>query len=71
MPIGAFVVVAAVWLVGAYGIAVDAVASHRIHIDATGNLLLEDHPAGAWAWDSLAQNVFFLMLAAIGARVAR
>jgi hypothetical protein len=65
VPIGAFVVVAAVWLVGSYGIAIDAVTSHRIHIDATGNLLLEDHPAGAWAWDSLAQNVFFIMLAAI------
>ena len=65
VPIGAFVVVAAVWLVGSYGIAVDAITSHRIHIDATGNLLLEDHPAGAWAWDSLAQNVFFIMLAAI------
>ena len=72
VPIGAFVVVAAVWLVGSYGIAIDAVTSHRIRIDPTGNLLLEDHPAGAWAWwSSLAQNVFFIMLAAIGLALAR
>jgi|SRR5579862_481055 len=65
IPIGAFVVAAVVWLVGSYGIAIDAITSHRIHIDATGNLLLEDHPAGAWAWDASVQNVFFLLLAAI------
>lgn len=65
VPIGVFVVVAAVWLVGSYGIAIDAVASHRIHVDSTGNLLLEDHPAGVWAWDSTAQTVFFLGLATL------
>jgi hypothetical protein len=65
LPLAAFVVSASVWLVGAYGIAVDAIVSRRIHVDSTGNLVLENHPAGAWAWVGTAQQVFFLLLAAI------
>jgi hypothetical protein len=64
--IGAFFAISAVWLVGAYGIAIDAIVSHRIHVDSTGNLLLEDHATGAWAWWSAFQNVFFGMILILG-----
>jgi hypothetical protein len=66
LPLGGFVVVCVVWLVGAYGIAVDAIVSHRIHVDDTGNLLLEDHATGAWSWWGAFQNVFFAVILVIG-----
>ena len=66
LPLGVFAVGCVVWLVAAYGIAVDAIVSNRVHIDSTGNLLLEDHPTGAWAWWSVYQNVFFLVSWPIG-----
>ena len=37
-----------------------------MHVDSTGNLLLEDHPTGRWAWWSIYQNVFFFIILAIG-----
>ena len=64
--LGAFAVGCVVWLVAAYGIAVDAIATGRVRVDSTGNLLLEDHPTGAWAWWSVYQNVFFFVILAIG-----
>ena len=66
LPLGFSGVVCVVWLVGAYGIAVDAIVSHRILFDTTGNLLLEDHPTGAWAWWSAFQNVFFAVILLLG-----
>jgi hypothetical protein len=62
----ALVAVALIWLVGAYGIAVDAITSHRVQVDSTGNLLLEDHPTGAWAWWNPFQNAFFAVILALG-----
>ena len=47
LPLGFFAAGCVVWLVAAYGIAVDAIVSNRVHVDSTGNLLLEDHPTGA------------------------
>ncbi len=66
LPLGAFAVACVVWVAAAYGIAVDAIVSNRVHIDSTGNLLLEDHSTGAWAWWSVYQNVFFAVIVAIG-----
>jgi hypothetical protein len=63
--LGAFAVGCVVWLGAAYGIAVDAIATNRVHVDSTGNLLLEDHPTGAWAWWSIYQNVFFFVILAV------
>jgi len=37
-----------------------------VHVDSGGNLLLEDHPAGAWAWWSLYQPVFWCVILVIG-----
>ena len=66
LPLGVFGIVCVVWLVGAYGIAVDAILFHRIHVDPTGNLLLEDHATGAWRWWSAFQDVFFAVILLIG-----
>ena len=55
-----------VWLGAAYGIAIDAVVSNRVHVDKTGNLLLEDHATGAWAWWGVYQGVFFAVILLIG-----
>ena len=67
LPLGFFAAGCVVWLVAAYGIAVDAIVSNRVHVDSTGNLLLEDHPTGAWAWWGVYQGVFFLVVLLIGA----
>ena len=56
----------AVWLVAAYGIAVDAITTGRVHVDSTGNLLLEDHATGAWSWWGVYQNVFFFGIVGLG-----
>ncbi|HVC14222.1 MAG TPA: hypothetical protein VND62_05115 [Acidimicrobiales bacterium] len=58
------VTVGAVWLIGAYGIAVTAILEHRIQVDSKGTLVQLNPPTGAWAWWSVAQDVFFLSLAA-------
>jgi hypothetical protein len=66
LPLGLFAVGSVVWLFAAYGIAVDAIATGRVHVESTGNLLLEDHPTGAWAWWGVYQNVFFVLILLIG-----
>ena len=64
--IGAFLAASVVWLGAAYGIAIDAITSNRIRVDSTGNLLLEDHPTGAWAWWDDFQNAFFAVILLLG-----
>jgi hypothetical protein len=66
VPLGVFAVGCVVWLGAAYGIAIDAIATNRVHVDSTGNLLLESNPSGGWAWWSVYQNVFFFVILAIG-----
>jgi hypothetical protein len=66
LPLGVFAVGCVVWLLAAYGIAIDAVVSNRVQVDPTGNLRLEDHATGAWAWWSVYQGVFFFVILAIG-----
>jgi len=66
LPLGVFGIACIAWLTGAYGIAVDAIASNRVHVDSTGNLLLEDHATGAWAWWRVFQPVFFVVILLIG-----
>ena len=66
LPVGAFLASACVWLIGAYALAADAIASARIAIDSGGNLLLESHPTGAWAWWGISQDVFFGLLGIVG-----
>ena len=55
-----------VWVLGAYGIAVDAVVDHSIRIEPNGNLVRLDHPTSGWAWWPQAQTVFFALLGGFG-----
>ena len=55
-----------VWVVGAFGIAVDAVVDHSIRIEPSGNLVRLDHPTSGWAWWPQAQTVFFALLGGFG-----
>ncbi len=65
LPVGAFLASACVWLGGAYAIAADAIVSHDIRVDSTGNLLQTNHPTGAWAWWGISQNIFFGLLGVV------
>ncbi len=54
--------VGVVWAAGAYGIATQAVLTHAVHLDRTGNLLAIDDPRGSWAWWAPVQYAFFFVL---------
>lgn len=58
------VAVGAVWMAGAFGIAIQAIAGHTVHIDRTGNLLAVDNPRGEWAWWAFVQLAYFLSIGA-------
>ena len=66
IPIGALLTVAGLWLAGAFAISVDAIATHDIEVDSTGNLIQGNHPTGAWAWWGVSQDVFFALLLVVG-----
>ena len=55
--------VAALWLAGAYSIALRDILGGHVHIDSTGGLTNLDYPAGPSAWFSVLQNVFFPVIA--------
>jgi hypothetical protein len=62
-----FLALALAWLGGAFGIALYAIATHAIHLDASGNLVMIDRPAGGNLWWGAVQDAFFpaLILSAI------
>jgi hypothetical protein len=62
LAVWAFLAVALVWMAGAFGLSIDAIAEHRVQIDSTGNLVLLDHPTGSWAWWGVVQDAFFPLL---------
>ncbi len=66
IPLAAYVVSAAVWLAGAYALAVDVIVANDVRVDSTGNLVQGDNPTGHWAWWAVSQNVFFGLLGAVG-----
>ena len=59
----AYLGVAALWAVGTVVVTVGAIATHRTGVDAGGNLLLFDHPAGFAAWWGVVNDLFFPLLA--------
>jgi len=63
----AFLTLALVWLGGAFGIALYAIATHAVHLDPSGNLIMTDRPTGGNAWWGAVQDAFFtaLVLSAI------
>ena len=56
---------AAAWQLGAYAIAVSAIASGTIHIVSSGDLAQIDNPTSAWAWWGVVQDLFFPTMFAI------
>jgi hypothetical protein len=64
-PVGWLLGLAAVWQLGAFAIAIDAIASGNIRVASGGDLAQIDNPAGAWAWWGVVQDLFFTTLALI------
>jgi hypothetical protein len=58
-----YLVLAALWIVGALAFTVAAIVAHHVHVDGGGNLLALGHPTGSAAWWGVAQNAFFIILA--------
>jgi hypothetical protein len=61
--LGCYLAAAAVWLIGAWGISIAALAGHHVRIDAGGELASLDYPAGTTAWWGTVQTGFSLLLA--------
>jgi hypothetical protein len=57
---GFVAVVGAAWMLGAYGIAAEAIFQHQVVIEPSGDLSRIDHPTSGWAWWSTVQGIFFL-----------
>ncbi len=55
----------AVWVIGAFAIAAQTIASGRIAIEPSGDLYVIDHPTPGWRWWPVAQDVFFILAATI------
>jgi hypothetical protein len=63
---GAVAAVGTVWMVGAFAIAVEAIALGQVKIEPSGDLYRIDHPTSGWAWWSVAQILFFVGLLSVG-----
>ena len=57
-----YIALALLWTAGALAFTAAAILAHRTRVDASGNLLVLEHPAGGAAWWGAAQNLFFLVL---------
>jgi hypothetical protein len=62
LVVWAFLAIALLWMVGAFGASTSAIIEHRVQIDGSGNLVLLDHPTGNWAWWNVVQDAFFPLL---------
>jgi hypothetical protein len=63
---GALAAVGAVWMIGAYAIAVETIALNQVVIEPSGDLARIDYATSGWVWWSVVQAVFFIMLLSIG-----
>jgi hypothetical protein len=61
-----FLGIAALWVLGAFGIAAHAIVSHTVHITTSGDLASLDHPSGDAAWWGVVQDVFFPVILVCG-----
>jgi hypothetical protein len=62
--LGPYIALAVLWTAGAVAFTAAAILGHRTGVDAGGNLMVLEHPAGGAAWWAAAQNLFFLVLVA-------
>jgi hypothetical protein len=58
-----YLAVGTLWMAGAFALTIGAIAGHRVSVDAEGNLLRLDHPAGSAAWWGTAQTAVLLTIA--------
>jgi hypothetical protein len=65
-PVGVFLSVGLVWLVGAFAIALGAIARHHVDVLPSGDLRQTTYPSGSWTWWGDVQNLWFGLLALIG-----
>jgi hypothetical protein len=59
-----YVALALLWTAGALAFTAAAIVAHRTRVDAGGNLMVLERPAGGAAWWGAAQNLFFFALVA-------
>jgi hypothetical protein len=57
-----YIAVAGAWVAGVFIISAGAIIGHNIHVDATGDLQILNHPTGSAAWWGGVQDVFFPVL---------
>jgi hypothetical protein len=58
--------IGAIWMIGAFAIAAETIALHKIVIESGGDLYRIDHPTSGWRWWPIAQDAFFLGLVSLG-----
>lgn len=63
---GTIAAVGSLWMIGAFGIAAEAIALHHVAIEPSGDLRQIDHPTSGWAWWSIVQILFFVLLLCVG-----
>lgn len=63
---GTIAFVGSVWMTGAFAIASEAIVLGQVRIEPTGDLYQIDHPTSAWAWWSITQIAFFVLLLCVG-----
>jgi hypothetical protein len=61
-----FLGVSALWVLGAFGIATNAILTHTVHITTSGDLASLDHPRGGAAWWGVIQDAFFPLVLVCG-----
>jgi hypothetical protein len=67
-----FLGISALWVLGAFGLAADAIATHAVHITSSGNLEALERPTGSAAWWGVVEWFFFPAIIVTGfAAVAR
>ena len=54
-----FLGIGALWMCGALAIAGNAIATHSIHVESSGDLVQIDHPTGAFRWWGYVQDIWF------------
>ena len=54
-----FLAISTVWVLGAFGIAANAIATHSVHITSSGDLTSLEHPSGDAAWWGVVEYLFF------------
>jgi len=63
--LGLFLAAGVVWMGGALGLTISAIAGHDVRVDNGGNLLQLSHPTGSAAWWGALQNVGRVIIAVV------